>query len=249
MAEWNKKPAYTELERIMLERATRKVGLTAEQFNAVMENIQYLKNLYGLYKVDIGTVTVIYGEPGTPFDVEIEHRQEKVGSEYEDFIDLTFTMAIAKMTATCETHHVEAGTPLSVEVNPSVLESKDGYNLHFNMKIPMGEIRDVECSESAETGTVNHTLYHETDRTFTSTGITKLNLTIPNTVFHGYYAGVNFPVGTTPPTLVFTNNSGLPLKLMKRGTKVDSYTFTTGNTVLLLVSCDGINVYCNLIEA
>ena len=44
MAQWNKTPAWTELENIMTEQATRKTGLTAEQFNAIVENIQYLKN-------------------------------------------------------------------------------------------------------------------------------------------------------------------------------------------------------------
>ncbi len=44
MAQWNKTPAWTEPENIMTEQATRKTGLTAEQFNAIVENIQYLKN-------------------------------------------------------------------------------------------------------------------------------------------------------------------------------------------------------------
>lgn len=44
MAQWNKTPAWTEPENIITKQATRKTGLTAEQFNAIVENIQYLKN-------------------------------------------------------------------------------------------------------------------------------------------------------------------------------------------------------------
>lgn len=44
MAQWNKTSAWTELENIMTKQATRKTGLTEEQFNAIVENIQYLKN-------------------------------------------------------------------------------------------------------------------------------------------------------------------------------------------------------------
>lgn len=59
MAQWNKTPAWTELENIMTEQATRKTGLTAEQCNAIVENIQYLKNSTVEVKQESGQSTTV----------------------------------------------------------------------------------------------------------------------------------------------------------------------------------------------
>ena len=56
MAEWEKFPAFTELESIFTEQTTRKVGLTAEQLNIVLHNIRYLKNHLGLADIEVGTI-------------------------------------------------------------------------------------------------------------------------------------------------------------------------------------------------
>lgn len=248
MAQWNKTPAWTELENIMVEQATRKVGLTAEQFNKVVENIQYLKNLYGLYKVEVGTVSVVYGEPGTPFDVEITHRQETIDGELRDYIDMKFTMSMAKVTAVCSAKSVPSSSPAKVTASQELKENKTGYTLNFDFEIPKGEVVDAECSQSDASGVVNYSLVHDTDKTFTSTGITKLNLAIPSTVKHGFFAGVNFNTGETPTVLNVVNNSAFALKLMKRAAPVDGYSFSKNKTVMVVVSCDGINVYVNLLE-
>lgn len=248
MAEWSQNPSYTELEDIMVEKATRKVGLTAEQFNKVMENIRYLKNLYDLYAVEIGTIQTVYAAPGTPFDVSITHRQVQEGGDILDYLDFVFTIAVAEISTSVSSRTVAANEPAKATVSSTPLPSRRGYNFAFDFEIPKGEVGDAECSSSSSSGQVNYTLVHDTDKTFTSSAITKLKLTIPSTAFHGFFAGVNFKVSNTPTVLEFTNNSSYPLKLMRRATGVSSYSLSAGKTVMLVITCDGINVYCNLIE-
>lgn len=150
MADWNKKPNWTELENIMLEQATRKVGLTAEQFNYVMHNIQYLFNNLGLANIEIGTITTIYTAPGTPFDVDIVHRevvyQEGMGTTigtYEfgdtiDYLDFTFKIAVAKITTSSSATISENEQVVNAVVTPTQLSDKSGYNFNFDFTIPRG---------------------------------------------------------------------------------------------------------------
>ena len=248
MANWSDNPTYTELDQIMTEEATRKVGLTAEQFNKVMYNIAYLKKLYDLYKCEIGTVTVNYVAPGTPFDVSITHRQATVNSELVDYLDFVFTVAVAEISTSVASRSVAPTSPAKATVTATPLPSGRGYNFGFDFDIPKGEIGDAECSNSSSSGQVSYTLVNNTDKTFTSAAITRLNLTIPASVSHGFFAGVNFKVSNTPTVLNFINNSSYPLKLMRRATGVSGYSLSAGKTVMLVVNCDGLNVYCNLIE-
>lgn len=108
---------------------------------------------------------------------------------------------------------------------------------------------DAYCStDSVSNGVVTYELKDDADKTFTSTEITKLRLVIPSSPAHGFFAGVNFPTGAEPPALVFMNKSTYPLKLMRRGIAVDSYQLGANKTILLVATCDGINVYINLLE-
>ena len=252
MAQWSENPSYTELESIMVEKATRQVGLTAEQFNKVMENIRYLKNLYDLYKVELGTVTTTYAAPGTPFDVQIKHRQEVVDGELTDFLDFTFTVATTKLTTSSSAESVSASSGAKVTVTQEPLQDGKGYNLDFDFEIPRGEVATADCiTDSSASGEINVQLSPETDRTFTSDAITRINLSIPSNITHGFFSGINFKVGNTassPTVLNVVNNSAFPLKLMRRGTSADRFDLTYGKTVMLVANCDGINVYCNLIE-
>lgn len=248
MAQWSQNPSYTELEEIMVEKATRDIGLTAEQFNKVMENIRYLKNMYDLYKVLIGSVEVVYAAPGTPFDVSITHRQETESGEIVDYLDFVFTMAVAKLETAVTTRTLEPGNPARVVVTPTPLSNRQGYKFQFDFDIPKGKIGDADCTSSSSSGVVSYTLVHDADKTFTSSSISRLTLTVPSTAAHGFFSGVNFKVSSTPTVLSFVNNSSFPLKLLRRGVLADSYAFTAGKTVMLVVTCDGLNVYCNLIE-
>lgn len=245
MANWSNNPVYTELDQIMTEEATRKVGLTAEQFNKVMYNIAYLKKLYGLYKCELGTVTVNYAAPGTNFDVDISHRQAVVNGSLTDFLDFTFTVAVARITATTEVEQVEPTEDADVTVTPTRLSDDTGYNMGFKFKMPRVK---TNCVESANSGEVGYTFSAEEDITFTSTGVTRITFTIPASVKHGFYSGANFRIGATAPNVTFINQSSMPLKLMKRGVTVSGYEFTPGKSEMLVILCDGINVCCNLIE-
>lgn len=252
MAQWSENPSYTELENIMVEKATRQVGLTAEQFNKVLENIQYLKNLYDLYKVELGTVTTNYAAPGTPFDVQITHRQSVVNGDLTDFLDFVFTVATPRITTSASSEGVPSSSQAIVTVTQEPSQDGKGYNFDFDFKIPKGEVGYAECTDnSTASGVVNVVLEHEHDKTYTSSAISRINLSIPSTISHGFFAGINFKVGNTassPTQLNVVNNSEYPLKLMRRGTTADRFDLTYGKTVMLVANCDGINVYCNLIE-
>lgn len=103
-------------------------------------------------------------------------------------------------------------------------------------------VGDAFCSEDGTSGIATVTLADETDQTLTG-ALTKLSVTIPNTVAHGFYAGLNFKSGETPPDVVFTNGSGLPLKIIMRGALVENYTPQPNKAVQMLAYSDGINLY------
>ena len=245
MANWSNNPVYTELDQIMSEEATRKIGLTAEQFNKVMYNIAYLKKLYGLYKCELGTVTVNYAAPGTDFDVDITHRQAVVGGVMTDFLDFTFTVAVARITASVVTEQVEPTADAEVSVTPTRLSDDTGYNMGFKFKMPRTK---TNCVDRTDTGEVLCVLQSEEDTSFTATGVTRLTIQIPETARHGFFAGVNIKIGDTPPQIVFSNFTDYPLKLMKRGVVTSGYEYTPNKTEMLVFLCDGINMCCNLIE-
>ncbi len=110
-------------------------------------------------------------------------------------------------------------------------------------------IKETECLENADTGDVVYELRTETDTTFTDMAISKLRLIIPENAAHGFYAGVNFTVAAgTPTELKFTNRTTFPLKLMSRGAALEDYDLTAKKSVVLIIVCDGVNLYCNLVE-
>ncbi len=109
-------------------------------------------------------------------------------------------------------------------------------------------VGDAFCSEDAANGVVSVTLMHDTDKTLTSNALTSITITIPQGVKHGFYAGLNFRTGATPPKVLFFNNSGLPLKIIMRGALTEAYTPGANKTVQGLYYCDGLNVYCYINE-
>lgn len=123
-------------------------------------------------------------------------------------------------------------------------EASDNYQDYMWMQF----VGDAFCSEDAASGAVNVTLTHDTDKTLTSDALTSVTITIPQGVKHGFYAGLNFRTGATPPRVLFFNNSGLPLKIVMRGALTESYTPGANKTVQGLYYCDGLNVYCYINE-
>ena len=141
MAEWEKYPAFTELESIFAEQTTKKVGLTAEQLNIVLHNIRYLKNHLGLADIEVGTIKTTYTAPGTPFDVIITHREESQGDGINkvDYLDFEFKIAVTEIqaTATAELSEDDTNTA-SVELTSTQLDSLKGYKFDFKFIIPRG---------------------------------------------------------------------------------------------------------------
>lgn len=114
--------------------------------------------------------------------------------------------------------------------------------------IPQGESGETECIQNDEDGEISYTLEKNKDVTFLSKSIISLTLEIPDAAEHGFYSGANFEVSGVPTKLTIVNNSGFLLKMMKKTTLVDEYVLSAGKNVMLVVSCDGLNVYCNLLE-
>lgn len=106
----------------------------------------------------------------------------------------------------------------------------------------------VQLNEDTTTTNITHNVVDNSDKTYKASGITRVAVVIPSTMYHGFYAGVNFKNGATVPQVTFTNNSSLPLKIMQFGVAVASYTPAPNSTTTMSIFCDGINVYCYLNE-
>lgn len=107
-------------------------------------------------------------------------------------------------------------------------------------------VGDTYCETSTSTS-VSLTLTDESDVSYTN-DMSSLTITIPSSVYHGFYSGVNFKTGSTIPTVAFSNSSTLPLKLVLRGLAIDTYTPKQNITCQMMFYCDGINVYCYMNE-
>jgi len=87
------------------------------------------------------------------------------------------------------------------------------------------------------------------ERTYAHPNPSSISITVPENVALGFRAGVNYNTGSTGTLVVdFTNNSEFPMKIMKYGVQVNTYTPPSDKTVAMLFYCDGINVYGYLAE-
>jgi hypothetical protein len=106
-----------------------------------------------------------------------------------------------------------------------------------------------ECSIDFTTTSITHIASIETDKTFSAVDITSIIISIPSEVSHGYYAGVNFKTSASSiPTVAFTTQSPLPVKLSVSGRSVDSYTPKLDKMVNILLYCDGVYIYAYVSE-
>lgn len=186
------------------------------------------------------------------FTVEMVNSQG-YGVEETTIINNTFTLPIGMAVAGYGQILIRAYTTINGEqsVIPfEVLKIKVWKTLsEWEENVaPKGTAGDTRYTTSDVSGDIDYTLARDTDKTFTSDNIRELNIAIPANVFHGFYAGVNFKVSNRPTELNFVNYSDYPLVLMYRTTAVEEYTLHAGKNVLFVVNCDGLNVYCNLLE-
>lgn len=109
-------------------------------------------------------------------------------------------------------------------------------------------VGDAFCEESNAPGAVTAQLVAYADKTYTSTDLTSLTVIIPNNVKHGFYAGINFRTVAQTITVAFTNFSSLPLKLIVSGVTSENYSPGQNKYVRMIFDCDGVNIYCTIVE-
>ena len=108
-------------------------------------------------------------------------------------------------------------------------------------------VGDTYCIDNKESS-VAIELSDESDVSYPNS-VGSVSITIPASIYHGFYSGLNFKTGNIPPLVTFDNQSSLSLKLLYRGVTIDSYTPKMNITSQMSFYCDGINVYCYIGEA
>jgi hypothetical protein len=98
------------------------------------------------------------------------------------------------------------------------------------------------------TTVIAHTLVDNNDTTYTQSNPTAVTIVIPDTVLHGFHAGINFKSGTNVYSVTFTNNSGLDLKIHNNGQTIVEYVPTLSRMVDMIFYSEGVNVYCYINE-
>ncbi|MFA5195176.1 MAG: hypothetical protein WC401_05200 [Bacteroidales bacterium] len=99
-----------------------------------------------------------------------------------------------------------------------------------------------------ETGSsIDYELVDNVDKSYTEE-ITSVAITIPSTVSHGFYAGLNWLAGIGSGAVAFTNESSYELKIIKFGLGISNYTPTGGKIINMIFFCDGLYVYCYINE-
>jgi hypothetical protein len=74
-------------------------------------------------------------------------------------------------------------------------------------------------------------------------GVSGVSITIPEHIYHGFYAGLNWRNGATPPDVSIVNNSNYEVKLVYKNAQVLYYSPTPDTITNTIIYCDGINVY------
>lgn len=98
------------------------------------------------------------------------------------------------------------------------------------------------------TTVITYTLVNNDDKTYTVAEPTSIAITIPASVKHGFYAGLNFKAGDSPSAVSFTNLSAYPLKIINFGVGIVTYVPQMNRTINMSFYCDGINIYCYINE-
>lgn len=139
-----------------------KVGLSADQFRAVVENIYWTYNHLSLANIVVGTIKVTYAEPGAPFDVKVIHRGTYDEHEclIEDILDFEFTIAVARMTTNATAILAEDTESIKAEVVATPLGDNTGYDFNFTFTIPRG-LQGIQGRSFRNRGNYNETAEYE----------------------------------------------------------------------------------------
>lgn len=139
-----------------------KVGLSADQFRAVVENIYWTYNHLSLANIVVGTIKVTYAEPGAPFDVKVIHRGTYDEHEclIEDILDFEFTIAVAKITTNATAILAEDTESIKAEVVSTPLGDNTGYNFDFTFTIPRG-LQGIQGRSFRNRGNYSETAEYE----------------------------------------------------------------------------------------
>lgn len=124
--------------------------------------------------------------------------------------------------------------------------SISGLNSYWDFQLSLSG--ELNYYQDTATTSVSYTLVSNEDKTFLNDSITDVTIIIPDTVAHGFYGGINIKVGSSIGAITFTNNSTYILNLIKYGRNLLNYTPNTNKTVNLSFYCDGINIYCYIVE-
>lgn len=116
----------------------------------------------------------------------------------------------------------------------------------INADIAALPLSDYELDTT--TAVIDYELVDDEDKTFTTIA-TSVEITIPNTVEHGFHAGFNFVANANPNVVTFTNESSLDLVLLRhREVQITNYIPTANKIVNMLFYSDGLKIYCHIIE-
>lgn len=98
--------------------------------------------------------------------------------------------------------------------------------------------------------TITHEIVSGVETTFTVNDLESITIFIPEQVFQGFWAGVNFKVPETRPIVTFVNGSTFTLKKRIYNSTIEGeYIPVKAPCVVNLVFwCDGLYLYCQIIE-
>ena len=127
-------------------------------------------------------------------------------------------------------------------------DTKELYVGSAGGNIKIGGIT-YEIDESTTQAIVYEVVEH-VDRTYTVDEPTSVTLILQEQIEHGFHAGVNFKVGAAIPAVNIINNSHYILKKRIYDYLItEDYVPTKLNcTVNMLFWCDGLFLYCQILE-
>lgn len=116
-----------------------------------------------------------------------------------------------------------------------------------------GNIKIGGITNSIDTSVGSIVLYEvvaNTDKTFTVSEPTSINLILPEDIEQGFYAGVNFLIGSTIPVVNIVNDSHYILKkrMYDYIIEEDYIPTKTNCSVNMMFWCDGLFLYCQILE-
>jgi len=127
-------------------------------------------------------------------------------------------------------------------------DTKEMYIGSSKGNIKVGGV-NLALDEGTDTSVI-HELVSGVEKTFTVDDLESIAIYIPEQVFQGFWAGVNFKVPETRPTVTFINNSSFELKKRIYNATIEGeYVPVKAPCVVnLMFWCDGLYLYCQIIE-